>query len=49
LIFERLNAMPSAQILGLPALEIYRTTRIGERDGVAQVSIAIPVSSFTAG
>jgi AraC family transcriptional regulator len=48
-IFERLSTMPSAQILGLPALEIYRTTRIGERDGLAQVSIAIPVSSFTAG
>ena len=46
-IFERLGNMPTLDIIGLPAIEIYRTTRVGARDGLAQVSIAIPVSSIT--
>jgi hypothetical protein len=33
------------EVIGLPALEIYQTTRIGQRHGLAQVSIAIPVKS----
>ncbi len=46
-IIERLGNMPTLDIIGLPAIEIYRTTRVGARDGLAQVSIAIPVSSIT--
>ena len=47
-IFERLGRMPKLEVVGLPAIEIYRTTRVGVRDGLAQVSIAIPVSRITA-
>ena len=36
---------PALEIIGLPAIEIYQTTRIGQRDALAQVSIAIPVKS----
>ena len=43
-ILERLGNMPTLDIIGLPALEIYRTTRVGARDGLARVAIAIPVS-----
>jgi len=44
-IFERLQNDPGVEIIGLPAIEIYRTTRVGQRDAVAQASIAIPVRS----
>ena len=47
-ILVQLRNMPTLDIIGLPAIEIYRTTRVGARDGLAQVSIAIPVSSITA-
>ena len=32
-------------IIGLPAIEIYRTTQVGARDGLARVAIAIPVAT----
>jgi len=44
-ILERLWHTPTLEIIGLPAIEIYRTTRVGQRDGLAEVSIAIPVRS----
>ena len=44
-IFERLGNMPAIDIIGLPAIEIYRTTRVGARDGLARVAIAIPVAT----
>jgi len=44
-IMERLGSMPTLDIIGLPAIEIYRTTEIGARDGLARVAIAIPVAS----
>jgi hypothetical protein len=40
---ERLGKMPAIDIVGLPAIEIYRTTPIGALDGLARVAIAIPV------
>jgi AraC family transcriptional regulator len=43
-IFERLGKMTTIDIIGLPAIEIYRTTELGARDGIARVAIAIPVS-----
>jgi AraC family transcriptional regulator len=42
-IFERLQDNPAIEIIGLPAIEIYRTTRVGQGGAMAQVSIAIPV------
>jgi hypothetical protein len=36
--------MPKLDIIGLPAIEIYRTTLVGARDGLARVAIAIPVA-----
>jgi AraC family transcriptional regulator len=42
-ILERLGKMP-LDIIGLPAIEIYRTTRVGARDGLARVAIALPVA-----
>jgi AraC family transcriptional regulator len=47
-ILERLWNTPTLEIIGLPAIEIYRTARVGERDALAQVSIAIPVRSTQA-
>jgi AraC family transcriptional regulator len=44
-ILERLRSNSAVEIIGLPAIEIYQTTRIGERHGLAQVSIALPVRS----
>ena len=46
-IFERLRSNSAVEIVGLPAIEIFQTTRIGPRYGLAQVSIAIPVKSRT--
>ena len=46
-IMERLGAM-TLEIIGLPAIEIYRTTRVGARDGLARVAIAIPVATHGA-
>ena len=40
-ILERLGKMPTLDIIGLPAIEIYRTTQVGARDGLARVAIAI--------
>ena len=34
----------TVEVIGLPAIEIYQTTRIGRRHGLAQVSIAIPIT-----
>jgi AraC family transcriptional regulator len=42
-ILDRLQQMRSIDIIGLPAVEIYRTTPVGARDGLARVAIAIPV------
>src|SRR5262245_3652958 len=42
-ILERLRNMRGLVIIGLPAIEIYRTTRVGQRDALARASIAIPV------
>lgn len=44
-ILERLRSNSTVEIIGLPAIEIYQTTRVGERHGLAQVSIALPVRS----
>jgi AraC family transcriptional regulator len=44
-ILERLGRTPALDIIGLPAIEIYRTTRVGARDGLARVAIAIPVAT----
>ena len=44
-ILERLGNMPKLDIIGLPAIEIYRTTQVGARDGLARVAIAIPVAT----
>lgn len=44
-ILERLGKMPTLDIIGLPAIEIYRTTLVGARDGLARVAIAIPVAT----
>ena len=44
-IFERLGNTPALEIIGLPAIEIYRTSRVGQREAMARVSIAIPVRS----
>ncbi len=44
-IMERLGNMPKLDIIGLPAIEIYRTTQVGALDGLARVAIAIPVST----
>jgi AraC family transcriptional regulator len=43
-ILERLHNMPALDIIGLPAIEIYRTTPVGAPDGLARVAIAIPVA-----
>jgi AraC family transcriptional regulator len=42
-IFRRILNNPSLEVIGLPAIEIYPTARIGRRRGLAHVSIAIPV------
>jgi len=42
-VFERLRDNPALDIIGLPAIEIYRTTRVGQRDAIARATIAIPV------
>ncbi len=42
-IFERLGNRADLEIIGLPAIEIYRTTQVGQRDSIARVSVAIPV------
>jgi hypothetical protein len=42
-ILGRLGEMPTHDIIGLPAIEFYRTTEVGARDGLARVAIAIPV------
>lgn len=42
-IFERLGHDSGVDVIGLPAIEIYRTTRVGQRDAIARASIAIPV------
>jgi AraC family transcriptional regulator len=44
-ILERLRSTSTVEIIGLPAIEIYQTTRIGERHGLARASIALPVRS----
>jgi AraC family transcriptional regulator len=44
-ILERLHNMRALDIIGLPAIEIYRTTEVGARDGLARVAIAIPVAT----
>jgi len=44
-ILERLSNTPDLDVIGLPALEIYRTTRVGQRDAIARASVAIPVRS----
>ena len=44
-ILDRLRNHPDLDVVGLPAIEIYRTTRVGHRDGMARASIAIPVRS----
>ena len=44
-ILERLGKMPKLEIIGLPAIEIYRTTQVGARDGLARVAIAIPIAT----
>jgi len=46
-ILERLRSNSAIEIIGLPAIEIYQTTGIGCRNGLAQVTIAIPVRSRT--
>jgi AraC family transcriptional regulator len=46
-ILERLRSNSTVEIIGLPAIEIYQTTRIGRHQGLAQVSIAIPIKSQT--
>lgn len=46
-IFERLRANRTIEIIGLRAIEIFQTTRIGEQHELAHVSIAIPVTSRT--
>ena len=45
-ILERLGRRADLEIIGLPAIEIYRTTQVGQRDAIARVSIAIPVRSL---
>jgi AraC family transcriptional regulator len=47
-ILERLRTNSTVEVIGLPAIEIYQTTRIGRRHDLAQVSIAIPVKSRAA-
>ena len=42
-ILERLQDRRGLVIIGLPAIEIYRTTRVGQRDALARASSAIPV------
>jgi AraC family transcriptional regulator len=42
-IVDRLRSDATLQIIGLPAIEIYRKTRIGQRHGLAHMTIAIPV------
>ena len=44
-IFERLQSKRGLTIIGLPAIEVYRTTRVGQRDALARASIAIPVKT----
>jgi AraC family transcriptional regulator len=44
-ILERLWSNATVEVIGLPAIEIYQTTQIGRRHGLAHVSIAIPVKS----
>jgi AraC family transcriptional regulator len=43
-ILERLGHMPALDIIGLPSIQIYRTTEVGARDGLARVAIALPVA-----
>lgn len=45
-IIERLRNRPNLEMIGLPALEFYRTTQVGQLDALARVSIAIPVRSL---
>jgi hypothetical protein len=42
---HHLRNHPDLDIIGLPAIEIYRMTRVGQRDAMARASIAIPVRS----
>jgi AraC family transcriptional regulator len=42
-IMDRLRQNPALDIVGLPAIEIYRTTQVGQADAIARVSIAIPI------
>lgn len=42
-IFNRLLSDSTLEVIGLPAIEFFHTSRIGPRNGLAQVSIAIPV------
>ena len=42
-IFDRLGARTDIEIIGLPAIEIYRTTQFWQGDSIAHVSVAIPV------
>jgi AraC family transcriptional regulator len=44
-ILELLRSNSAVEMIGLPAIEIYQTTRIGERHGLAKVSIALPIKS----
>ena len=44
-ILERLRSRRGLVVIGLPAIEIYRTTRVGQRDALARASIAIPVKT----
>jgi hypothetical protein len=37
--------MPQLDVIGLPAIELYRTTQVGALDGLARVAIAIPVAT----
>lgn len=48
-ILERLQSNSTVEVIGLPAIEIYQTTRIGLRYGLAHVSIAIPVKTRIGG
>ena len=44
-ILERLGNMPALDIIGLPSVQIYRTTQVGALDGLTRVAIAIPVAT----
>jgi len=44
-ILDRLCNNPDLDVIGLPAIEMYRTTPVGQRDAMARATIAIPVKS----